>query len=158
MSVKVVHLVCDPRALVYSVVISAKWIKNHLDPSFPENVRRPSCDPIVQNLRLGLISPPPWLKNRFKVIRCEDLVLNTINIAQDLYRFAGFDWPVSVQEWIKGHMSQESKAAEFDPYSLHRNPLAVIDKWKNAPEAFIRVVEDVCGDLMDVLGYEKWTS
>lgn len=64
----------------------------------------------------------------------------------------------SVQEWINGHLRQDSKAAEFDPYSLHINPLAVLDKWKNAPEAFIRAVEDVCGVLVDVLSYEKWTS
>ena len=71
--------------------VNLKWMKNNLDPSFRENVQR-ICDPILQNVRLGLLCPPPWLKDRFKVIRYEDLALNTLNVAQELYRFAGFDW------------------------------------------------------------------
>ena len=155
--VKLVHLVRDPRAVVHSMVNSAKWINNHLDPNFRGNVHR-ICNLMLENLRFGLSSPPSWLKNRFKVIRYEDLVLDTIGMAQELYRFAGFDWSTSVDEWINRHENEASKAAAKNPYSLHRNASAVIDKWKNAPEAFIRTVEDVCGDLMILLGYKMWTK
>ena len=155
--VKVIHLVRDPRAVLYSMVYTVKWIKNHLDPNFRENVYK-FCDPILQNVRLGIVSPLPWLKDRFRVIRYEDLVVNTVNVAQELYRFAGFDWSVSgVDNWLKQHVSQAGKAAKRDPYSLYRNPSHVIDKWKKAPEGFIRAVEDVCGELMNILGYEKWS-
>ena len=88
--VKLVQLVRDPRAVVFSRV-NLKWMKHNLDPSFRENVQR-ICDPILQNVRLGLLCPPPWLKDRFKVIRYEDRALNTLNVAQELYSFAGFDW------------------------------------------------------------------
>ena len=153
---KLVHLVRDPRAVVYSMVYSTKWIENHSHPSFGENIRR-LCDPILQNIRFGSISPPSWLQKHFMVIRYEDLVLDTVNIARELYRFAEFEWPISVDEWIHGH-AQNKAVDSRNPYSLNKNATAVLDKWKNAPEDFIRAVENGCGDLMNILGYAKWKS
>ena len=150
--VKVVHLVRDPRAVVNSRV-NLKWMKDHLHPSFSDNVRR-ICNPILQNIRFGLLSPPPWLKNRFKIIRYEDLVGNTVIIARELYRFAGFDWSTSIDEWISQLANNSKQGTE---YSVFRNATAAIHGWKNAPKPFIKAVEDECRDLMDFLGYEKYT-
>ena len=149
--VKMIHLVRDPRAVVYSMV-QLKWIKNHLHPSFNKYVNS-TCDSILQNLRLGLVSPPAWLKDRFKVIRYEDLALNTANIAKEMYRFAGFDWSASVDEWISTLAKNTKKGG---PYSLYKNASISIGHWRNASEPFIRDVENNCGYLMNFLGYEKW--
>ena len=149
--VKMIHLVRDPRAVVYSMV-QLKWIKYHSDPMFSKDVHR-VCDPILQNLRLGLVSPPPWLKDRFKVVRYEDLAFNTLNVTQELYKFAGFDWSASVNEWISTLAKNTQKGGV---YSLHKNASVSIGHWKNAPEPFIKAVENTCGDLMNFLGYEKW--
>ena len=148
--VKMVHLVRDPRAVVFSR-IKLKWMKDHLSPGFHKNVQR-ICDPILQNVRLGLLYPPPWLKNRFRVIRYEDLTLNTLNTTRELYSFAGFDWSGSVDEWIKT-LTKNTK--QSGAYSVFRNASAAIDGWRNAPEPLVRAVENICGDLMDFLGYEK---
>ena len=154
--VKLIHLVRDPRAVIYSRINSVKWITGtYMDDDF-RLIVHDLCDPIEQNVRMGLISPPPWLKDRFKVIRYEDLVVDTSNIAQELYRFAGFDWSMSVDKWITNHQRQPSNDKERTAYSLYRNVSHVIDQWKNAPEDLIRAVEDICGDLMKILGYDKW--
>ena len=150
--VKVVHLVRDPRAVVNSRV-NLKWMKDHLHPSFSDNVRR-ICNPILQNIRFGLLFPPPWLKNRFLIIRYEDLVENTVNITRELYRFAGFDWSASIDKWISKQAYNSKQGTE---YSVFRNATAAIHGWKNAPKPFIKAVEDECRDLMDFLGYEKYT-
>ncbi|XP_078356884.1 carbohydrate sulfotransferase 3-like [Oculina patagonica] len=154
--VKLIHLVRDPRAVVYSMVNSVKWIeKNYSDQDFRSHLHG-ICDTIEQNIRMGLLNPPSWLRNRFKVIRFEDLSVNTVNIARELYRFAGFDWSMSVNKWITSHNRPPSNAKESDAYSLYRNASDVIDKWKNAPKDLIRAVEESCGDLMDMLGYDKF--
>ena len=150
--VKLVHLVRDPRAVVNSRV-NLKWMKDHLHPSFSDNVRR-ICNPILQNIRFGLFSPSSWLKNRFKIIRYEDLVGNTVNITRELYRFAGFDWSTSIDEWISQLANNSKQGTE---YCVFRNATAAIHGWKNAPKPFIKAVEDECRDLMDFLGYEKYT-
>ena len=123
----------------------------HLDPSFHKNVQD-LCHPILQNIRLGLLYRPPWLKDRFKVIRYEDLALNTLNTTRELYRFAGFDWLASVDEWIRA-LTKNTK--QEGAYTVFRNASAAVDGWKNAPEPLVRAVENICGDLMDFLGYEK---
>ena len=155
--VKVIQLVRDPRAVVYSRVYLARWIKwSYRDSHFRLYVYE-ICDRIEQILRMGLLYPLPWLRDRFKVIRFEDLAVNTSYIAQDLYRFAGFDWSVSVDRFISSHNKspKQTKKKRVPPYSLYRKASDVIDKWKSAPKDFIKVVEDVCGDLMDILGYDK---
>lgn len=156
--VKVIHLVRDPRAVIYSRMKSVSWIKSsYRDSNFSSHVHE-LCDPIEQNIRLGLLYPPPWLRNRFKVVRFEDLAVNTVNIAQELYRFTGFDWSESVGKWISAHNRPPSNFNERAPYSLYRNPSDVIDNWKSAPEDLIRIVEDVCSDLMKMLGYDRWVN
>ena len=80
-------------------------------------------------------------------------MLNTANIAKELYRFTGFDWSASVDEWISTLAKNTKKG---DAYSLHKNASISIGHWRNAPEPFIRAVETNCGDLMNFLGYEEW--
>ena len=150
--VKIVHLVRDPRAVVYSRV-NLKWMKDHLHPSFSDDVRR-ICNPILQNIRFGLLSPSSWLKNHFLVIRYEDLVENTVDITRELYRFAEFDWSTSIDKWISKQAKNTKQGTE---YSVFRNATTAINGWKNAPKPFIKAVEDSCRDLMDFLGYEKYT-
>ena len=154
--VKLVHLVRDPRAVVYSMVNSVKWIKkgNYSNQDFRSHING-TCDQIRQNIRMGLLNPPFWLRNRFKVIRFEDLAVNTTKYALELYRFAGFDWSISVDKWISAHDRPPSNAKEGNAYSLYRNASDVINKWKNAPKDLIKAVEEICGDLIDMLGYER---
>ena len=155
--VRLILLVRDPRAVIYSQINSVKWIKgSYRNSHFRSNVQN-LCDTIEKNIRLGLLYPPPWLKDRVKVVRYEDLAVNTVGIARELYRFAGFDWSRSIDEWISAHERPPTNS-DRSAYSLYRNASDVIDKWKNAPEELIRVIEDVCSDLMDVVGYDRWIN
>ena len=40
-------------------------------------------------------------------------------------------------------------------YSLLRNASISMNSWRQAPKPLIEAVEDVCTDLMDLLGYQK---
>ena len=150
--VKLVHLVRDPRAVVFSRVKLPGWMRGHLHPCFHKSVQN-VCDPIPQNKRLGLLYPPPWLKNRVLALNREDLALNTLNVAHELYTFAGFDWSATVEDFIS---VLEKNTEQGSAYSVYRNASVAINRWKTAPEPLIRAVENICGDLMDFLGYEKW--
>ena len=52
---------------------------------------------------MGLLYSPPWLKDRYEVVRYEALAVNTVNIAQERYKFVGFDWSGRVEKWIPTH-------------------------------------------------------
>lgn len=156
--VRFINLVRDPRAVVHSWVES-NWIKNPSDQEFRRNVHK-ICDPIENNVRYGLVSSPPWLQNRFKVIRYEDLVVNTVNVARELYRYAEIDWSINVDKWISDHQRGLSSArVDNNPYSLFKNASFAMNKWKRqASKEMIKVVEDVCGGLMNIMGYSKWNK
>ena len=79
--------------------------------------------------------------------------MNSLNVARELYTFAGFDWSASVDEFISA-LTKNTKQGGV--YSVYRNASVAISRWKTAPESFIKAVENICGDLMDFLGYEKW--
>ena len=90
------------------------------------------------------------------MVRYEDLAVSTVRIARELYRFAGLDWSTSVDEWISAHNRlPNNSTAERNAYCLYRNASHVTDKWNNALEDLIRVVEDACNDLMNLLGYKR---
>ena len=153
-----INLVREPREVVHSWVES-NWIKNHSDQGFRENVHK-ICDPIENNVRYGLVSSPPWLKNRFKVIRYEDLAVNTVSVARELYRYVGIDWSINVDKWISDHQKELSGArVDNNPYSLFKNASFAMNKWKRqASKEMITVVEDICGSLMNIMGYSKWNK
>ncbi|XP_022802913.1 carbohydrate sulfotransferase 3-like [Stylophora pistillata] len=153
---KLIQLVRDPRAVAYSMVNSVQWlnVSSESHQRFRDTLQR-VCSHIEKNIKLGLFSPPSWLKNHFRVIRFEDFVVNTTNIAKDLYKFAGFDWSERVETWIATHQRKPHKNNERDPYSLYRDASLVVNKWKKAPLSLTTAVEEVCGSLMDVLGYER---
>ena len=148
---KLVHLVRDPRGVVFSRVKLGWMKKNFNSPEFRKSVRN-VFDPILQNIRLGLFSCPSWLRGRFKVVRYEDLVANMVNVTRDLYNFAGLGWSSNVDKWIStlANNSEHGRA-----YSLLRNASISMNSWRHAPKPLIEAVEDVCPDLMDLLGYQK---
>ena len=148
---KLVHLVRDPRGVVYSRVKLGWMKKNFNSPEFRKSVRN-VFDPILQNIRLGLFSCPSWLRGRFKVVRYEDLVANMVNVTRDLYNFAGLGWSSNVDKWIS---TQANNSEHGRAYSLLRNASISMNSWRHAPKPLIEAVEDVCADLMDLLGYEK---
>ena len=115
---KLVHLVRDPRGVVYSRVKLGWMKKNFNSPEFRKSVRN-VFDPILQNIRLGLFSCPSWLRERFKVVRYEDLVANMVNVTRDLYKFAGLGWS-SIVKWIST-LENNSKYGRRRAYSVLRN-------------------------------------
>ena len=102
---KLVNLVRDPRGVVYSRVKLGWMKKNFNSPEFRKSVQN-IFDPILQNIRLGLFSCPSWLRDRFKVVRYEDLVANMVNVTRDLYKFAGMGWSSNVVNKYSGQQFQ----------------------------------------------------
>ena len=108
-------------------------MRGHLHPNFHKSVQN-LCDPILQNIRLGMSYPKPWLTNRFKVIRNDDLALNTLNVGHELYNFAEFDWSASVDEFIS---VLEKNTEQGSAYSVYRNASVAINRWKTAPRSHL---------------------
>ena len=75
------------------------WIKDYPDAHFVRNVQR-LCEPVKNNLQVST-SPPKWLKNRYKLVQYEQMVVHPMRAAKSIYEFLGLKLVSEVVEWIE---------------------------------------------------------
>lgn len=151
--IKILQLVRDPRPVVNSWVKTA-WINGTEDPEFAKNVHR-ICNPIQENVLLGK-SQREWLQGRYKLVHYEDLAVNTIKVAREIYNFVGITWAPEVEKWIQSRSIASEKRNPVNPYSTVRNGTVEVTRWVfEAPRDLIRIVEEVCASLMENVGYKR---
>lgn len=156
--VRILHLVRDPRGNINSR-ISIHWVKDYPNPLLGRTARK-LCDTIVGNLEHahGALKNLN-LTHRYKMVLYKQIADDPIGTAKEIYKFAGFEMPYEVEEWIiestRPSEDQLKKALE-NPYSPVRNATGNADKWRKV-EFFHRnrVIEIECKVLMDSLGLKK---
>ena len=156
--VRILHLVRDPRGNINSR-ISIDWVKDYPNPLLGRTARK-LCDTIVGNLEHahGALKNLN-LTHRYKMVLYKQIADDPIGTAKEIYKFAGFEMPYEVEEWIiestRPSEDQLKKALE-NRYSPVRNATGNADKWRKV-EFFHRnrVIEKECKVLMDSLGLKK---
>ncbi|TKS85678.1 Carbohydrate sulfotransferase 3 [Collichthys lucidus] len=109
LDVRVIQLVRDPRAILASrmVAFSSKyqtwkaWAQDGQVPEDDEEVKRlkGNCDHIRMSAEVGL-SRPRWLRNRYMLVRYEDIARYPMQKAEEMYRFTGIPFSPQAREWI----------------------------------------------------------
>ncbi|XP_059802265.1 carbohydrate sulfotransferase 3 [Hypanus sabinus] len=160
-NLRIIQLVRDPRAVLASRMVAfpskyeawKKWANEGEVPDDEEVSKlRGNCENLRASAQLG-ISQPPWLKDRFMLMRYEDIALEPLKRAQEMYRFAGIPFTPEVKKWIYEN-TQASKASD-NVYSTHKNSSEQFEKWRlGLPFKIARVVQQVCEPAMKLFGYK----
>ncbi|XP_039857612.1 carbohydrate sulfotransferase 3a [Simochromis diagramma] len=161
LDIKVIQLVRDPRAILASrmVAFSSKyhtwkaWAQNGQVPEDDEEVKRlkGNCDHIRMSAEFGL-SQPHWLRNRYMLVRYEDIALYPMQKAEEMYKFAGIPFSSLAREWILRNTQTTQKASGI--YSTQKNSSEQAEKWRfTIPFTLAQVVQRVCGPTMKLFGY-----
>ncbi|XP_009068547.1 PREDICTED: carbohydrate sulfotransferase 4 [Acanthisitta chloris] len=168
LNLKIIHLVRDPRAVFRSrektvadlkrdsnIVVGAQRTKGEMGPY---NAMQIICKSHVEIYKAGSQAIPSFLKDRYLLIRYEDIVRDPLARAAQMYKFAELHFTPELQKWVhnithgKGHGAQA-----FDIGS--RDALRVSQAWRNTlPYHKIEKVQNVCKDAMDLLGYRLLQS
>ena len=154
--IRVLHIVRDPRANINSRV-NAEYFPDHPNPTFAPRVRD-LCHDVLRDLNFfqNLAEQYP---GRVKIIRYKDVAAKPLEIARDLYKFAGFKWQESVEKWIKDNTNpskEKLKEGLKYEYGTVRNSSANIEKWKKeSPAVRVKVIEEICEPLLEELQLEK---
>lgn len=163
LNLKIIHLVRDPRAVFRSrentmadlkrdsnIVVGSQKTKGEMGPY---NTMQVICKSHVEIYKAGSQAVPSFLKDRYLLVRYEDIVRDPLARAAQMYRFAELHFTPELQKWVhnithgKGHGAQA-----FDIGS--RDALRVSQAWRKAlPFQKIEKVQNVCKDAMDLLGY-----
>ncbi|KAG5262746.1 hypothetical protein AALO_G00278420 [Alosa alosa] len=162
LDVKFIQLVRDPRAVLASrmVAFSAKyknWKRWAVDGEVPvddDEVRKlkGNCDNIRVSAEVGL-KQPEWLRDRYMLVRYEDIARFPMRKATEMYQFAGIPFTSKVKEWILKN-TQASKEVS-GVYSTQKNSSEQVEKWRfSIPFKLAQVVQKVCGPTMKLFGYK----
>ena len=162
-SLKVLHLVRDPRA-----IIASRLTKNLRELSVFRAAANPArltekARAIARSVRVASSKLCSRMHSdtkhgekllpagRYALIRYEDAAARPLEAYEEIYEFAGMDRAREAEKWLK-----ENTESDSDPgyYSTSRNSSASARRWRaKLPFALVREIEKQCGELMETLGY-----
>lgn len=146
LNVKIIHLVRDPRG-AYNSRLRVKW-----PPTIQE-----SCARLERNTRLWS-DTPEWLKNKYHLLRYEDIAAAPVRVADEIYRYLGIPMPRSVKVWLEEN-TVINTGNNDDKFSHTRDSSVTATKWRQtlALEQVMKV-QSHCQSVMRTLGYKTVNS
>ena len=92
-------------------------------------------------------------KNNFLLVRYEDMALNQMKTAEEIYAFIGSKMDDSVKKWVENEISFAEE--NFDLYSTHRNSTYTVTKWRKMLKfGEVQKVQKICKNVMEEAGYK----
>lgn len=144
-----IHIVRDPRAVVYSMNRFARFLNDSVLNAFNWYLS------VKDGYGLLRASVPEAL---VMTIRYEDLVANVEETVRRLCEFIGEPFePAMLDFYRESQTNIHPASAELGGVNTLTQPVSTtsVDKWREGlAEREIAVVEAVCGDLMPGLGYD----
>ena len=105
--------------------------------------------------------------DKVKLVRYEDLSLDTLDTVKQMLSFLNLPWHPSIQKYIASHTKpvprkvrgRSSTNSASNPYSTVRNSTATVMSWveKMSSDDVTRV-QDSCSSPMKALGYKHLNS
>ncbi|KAL9957630.1 hypothetical protein ACROYT_G034551 [Oculina patagonica] len=161
----IIHLVRDPRAVVSSMLGRKFFImggpkrklltSGNLTTEGKKLVKQNAqllCSQVSDNLNYVKENWSNWFKDRYKLVRYEDIVGNQANSAKELYDFVGLTMVKSIYEWIvEGKKPAKTNAATF---TVSESDVNRIDHWRSDRDpSLVSLFEETCAPLMKLMGY-----
>ncbi|XP_039619363.1 carbohydrate sulfotransferase 6 isoform X1 [Polypterus senegalus] len=165
LNLKIIHLIRDPRAVARSREQSMKALMRDngivlntngtevADTSY--HVMREICRSHVQIYETATQKAPSFLKERYMMVRFEDLVRDPLTEISEMYKFAELDLTASLKSWIYDITHGEGPGEKQEAFKItSRNALNVSQAWRKTL-SFEKVakIQEVCKGAMNILGY-----
>ena len=98
--------------------------------------------------------------DKVRLVRYEDLSLDTLDTVKKMLSFLNLPWHSSVQKYIASHTKPEpSPSSGPNPYSTVRNSSATVMSWvENMSSSNVTRVQESCSSPMKALGYKPLDS
>ncbi|XP_071949464.1 carbohydrate sulfotransferase 5-like [Antedon mediterranea] len=98
---------------------------------------------------------PEWLRNRYKLIRYEDFVMDPIKISKQIYDFIGVPYHERVQSWLVDANKIENTNRDLFQTRKKKSVEELFLWRKMLTYAEIKEVQDTCAGVLQSLGYTK---
>ncbi|XP_026058943.1 carbohydrate sulfotransferase 6-like [Carassius auratus] len=170
LDLRIIHLVRDPRAVLRSREQSVKALLKDSaivleQANVPEKdksyqVLQEICRSHVRIYETATLKPPDFLRGRYKMVRYEDLVRNTLSEIEAMYEFVGLELTEELQEWIYRITHGKGKGTKKEAFKItSRNAEDVSLAWRTTlPFEKVQRIQKVCKGAMTLLGYKTVDS
>ncbi|XP_069489524.1 carbohydrate sulfotransferase 5-like [Ambystoma mexicanum] len=163
LNLKILHLIRDPRAVFHSRQKLKKELtrdnnimvgpKNNKKGEGIYKIMEEICKSHSQIYKTATQALPSRLRNRYMMIRFEDMVKNPLETAEKMYSFAGLQYTPKLKMWLYNMTHGNGIGKKFIITS--RNAQLVSKAWRdNVPFEKILLIQQKCNDAMDLLGYQ----
>ncbi|XP_072033146.1 carbohydrate sulfotransferase 1-like [Amphiura filiformis] len=118
------------------------------------------CDHLHHDLQLA-IHQHHVLRNRYKIIRYEDLAANPEIMTRKIYSFLGQSIiPGAVTEWLSDNTNVPYwQSRNENSMGLHKNSIETSSRWRRCLSGEeLQQVQAVCADVMELLGYKLFAT
>uniref|UniRef100_A0A3Q2PYG6 Sulfotransferase n=1 Tax=Fundulus heteroclitus TaxID=8078 RepID=A0A3Q2PYG6_FUNHE len=170
LDLRVVHLVRDPRAVIRSREASAYGLntgstivleqRNVSAAERQYEVIQEVCRSHLNIYERGIFNPPPFLEDRYKLVRYEDVVRNPTTELNDIYEFVGLQMTSEVEEWIHKMTHGKGNGGSNGAFQItSRNATEVSQAWRTVLQHdTVKRIQKVCKGAMLLLGYRTVDS
>ena len=168
LDLRIVHLVRDPRAVMFSreKTAGAFYRDNGIvldhakvpDQQMQLEVIQEVCRSHVRIHEQATQKPPDFLRGRYKMVRYEDLARNTLDEVNALYQFVGLEMTTRVGEWIyKVTHGKDYRGGTFQIIS--QNATYLSQAWRaTLDHGKVVRIQELCKGAMSLLGYKMVNS
>ncbi|EMP33327.1 Carbohydrate sulfotransferase 5 [Chelonia mydas] len=170
LNLKIIHLVRDPRAVAKSREQSVKALARDNGIVLSTNgtkvedskykVMKEICRSHVQIYETATQKPPRFLKDRYLMIRFEDLVQDPLSEIRDMYKFADLRLTPKLESWIYNITHGQGPGKKKEAFKItSRDAVNVSQAWRNILSfQKIKKVQEVCKGAINMLGYKLLDS
>ncbi|XP_040982122.1 carbohydrate sulfotransferase 5-like isoform X7 [Aquila chrysaetos chrysaetos] len=166
LNLKIIHLVRDPRAVVKSREQSVKALARDNGIVLSTNgtkvedskykVMQEICRSHVQIYETATLKPPNFLKDRYLMIRFEDLVRDPLSEISEMYKFADLSLTPMLKSWIYNITHGQGPGKKKEAFRItSRDAVSVSQAWRNVLSfQKIKKIQEVCKGAINMLGYQ----
>ena len=163
----IIHLVRDPRAVTTSAIESRFFLpsgpkKNLITLKNPtsegkeiiKNNARIICSLVEENLNYVNEEWSNWFKDRYILVRYEDMPGDLLTAVHRMYNFTGLPMVDYVKKWIIEGKSSGGIKRNQSEFVISKNDVKKRDHWRfGIGFALAAEFEEVCWPLMYIMGY-----
>ena len=165
-SLKVVHLVRDPRAIVFTHFLTNPNTSIANSTEHLKHYSKSLCDRMLRNIKYA-ITAPSWLQGKYTLLRYEDLGTNPHQIAELVYKFVGVPVAPQVRMWLdklaygvdptlntRNSQASSSTSGSLEDF-YEKNITSSVHNWRIQMQySAVRMIETECYEVMNLLGYK----
>ncbi len=146
LNLKILHLVRDPRGVMNSRTKLRKSLKDRRRYNTAEEARV-ICEHMDRN---SGYQDQVWLKDRYHLVRYEDVAEQPLKLAEEIYKFVGIDMPSSVADWLR----QNTDHRAGGQYGRTRNSTKTAHQWRSEIEfSKVMAIQRSCLGTLSDFGY-----